>query len=233
MTLAHSLRALLAATFLLFAAPLAAHSGEDGYDLWLRYGALDAAGQARYRPRATELVAAAETPTLRVAAEELERGLGGLLDRPLARAAAVGRDGAILLGTPATTGDVAGLKLPLDRLGAEGFLIRSMRIDGRDTIVIAAREDVGILYGAFRLLRLIQTGAPHERRDVAEAPSMSPMRRGSSSGCSITGTISIARSSAAMPASRCGTGTSCPTISIRATAITRAPMPRSASTAPC
>ncbi len=56
-------------------------------------------------------------------------------------------------------------------------------------------------------------------------------RRASSFACSTTGTISIAPSSADTPASRSGSGRSCPTRCRRATATTRARTRRSASTA--
>ena len=163
------LRALLALFAILAAAPAAA---EDGYDLWLRYGAMEPAAQARYRPAASALVVDGASPALLAAAEELQRGLAGLLGRPLPRAPIVAQDGAILLGTPASSPAIAALKLPLSRLGDEGFLIRSATVNGRRATVIAANRDRGLLYGAFRLLRLVQTRQPLDRLDIAEAPKV-------------------------------------------------------------
>ncbi|HEY0044153.1 MAG TPA: alpha-glucuronidase family glycosyl hydrolase [Allosphingosinicella sp.] len=164
-----TLRALLALFAILAGAPAAA---EDGYDLWLRYGALEPGPQAAYREAVTELVVEGASPALTVAAGELQRGLGGMLERPLPRSASVTRDGAILLGTPASSRAVAALKLPLGPLGDEGFLIRTTKVNGHRTIVVAANSDKGLLYGAFRLLHLVQTRQPLDRVDVADAPRM-------------------------------------------------------------
>jgi alpha-glucuronidase len=49
-------------------------------------------------------------------------------------------------------------------------VIRSLAIDGRPATVIAANSDVGVLYGAFHFLRLVQTRAPLEALDVASQP---------------------------------------------------------------
>ena len=80
-----------------------------------------------------------------------------------------------------------------------------MPVGGRRATVIAANSDVGVLYGAFHLLRLLQTQQPLAGLAVVAAP------RTPATACSTTGTTSTARSSAATPASRSGTGTSCPT----------------------
>src|SRR6188474_1049542 len=136
---------------------------EDGYDLWLRYRPVEATWQRQYAPAATELVGASGSPTREAAGAELRRGLSGLLGQELPAAESVTRDGAILVGTPRSSPLVAGLNLPLERLGAEGYLIRSVRVGDHSATVIAANSDVGLLYGSFRLLRLIQTRQPIDR----------------------------------------------------------------------
>ena len=82
---------------------------EDGYALWLRYVPLDAGRQAAYRAHATELVVDAGTPTGRAIRDELQRGLHGLLGRAPVPAARAGRAGAIVVGTPATSPQLAAL----------------------------------------------------------------------------------------------------------------------------
>ena len=142
---------------------------EDGYELWLRYHAAEPAAASRYRPAATAILQQGDSPTLDVARAELERGIGGLLGRTPPRATAP-INGAIVIGTPASSPLIARLNLPLQPLGREGYLVRSMALDGRRVTVIAGNSDVGVLYGAFRFLRLIQTGQPIERLDLADSP---------------------------------------------------------------
>lgn len=161
------MRFVIAAVLLLLAAPARA---EDGYDLWLRYRPMEAAALAQYRPAATAIVTEGGSPTLHVARDELVRGLSGLLDKP----AAVGTitDGAVVIGTPGSSPLVAGLKLPLTSLGAEGYRIRSVLVSGHPVTVIAANSDIGVLYGSFAFLRLIQTRQPIAHLDIASAPAI-------------------------------------------------------------
>ncbi len=117
---------------------------EDGYDLWLRYRPVEEAARVRYQPAATALVSGAATPTLDAAQAELLRGLTGLLGSAPYVSPSV-RDGAVVFGTPKSSPIIAGLKLPLERAGDEGYLIRSVRIDGARATVIAANSDIGVL----------------------------------------------------------------------------------------
>lgn len=143
---------------------------EDGYALWLRYVPLDAGRQAAYRAHATELVVDAGTPTGRAIRDELQRGLHGLLGRAPVLAAGAGRAGAIVVGTPSTSPQLAALGLDLSALGEEGYLLRSVRIDGRPATAVAANTELGALYGAFHLLRLVQTAQPLDALDIHQAP---------------------------------------------------------------
>ena len=124
---------------------------EDGYDLWLRYRPLPAAQADAVASKATTVVRDEDDETIRLAAAELERGLSGLTGRRIA-----GGDlgeGAIVIGT-ARSARIAALRLPLAGLGPEGYLVRSVTVEGRPVTVIAADRPVGVLYGAFRLLRI-------------------------------------------------------------------------------
>jgi alpha-glucuronidase len=153
---------------LLLAAATAAR-GEDGYDLWLRYRPLAAEAQAGYRTVVSDVVAPGDSATLRAAAAELQRGLRGLLGTEPALRDEPGA-GSVVIGTPRDSPAIAALRLPLDDLGRDGYLLRSARVGGAPVTVIAANDDVGVLYGAFHFLRLLQTQQPLERLDVRESP---------------------------------------------------------------
>jgi alpha-glucuronidase len=151
---------------------------EDGYDLWLRYRPIaDEATRAHYRQVASEIVRP-EAPephgspvtTLNLVQAELARGLSGLLDRPEPVVPSPTGDGSIVFGTPKSSTLVAKLNLPLQRLGAEGYLIRTLTHESHHITVIAANSDIGVLYGAFHFLRLIQTQQPVDALDMNEAP---------------------------------------------------------------
>lgn len=145
---------------------------ETGYDLWLRYRPLPAEAQAAYRPRVAAIAFEESTPTIDKALRELDRGIEGMLGvRPPTYQLTV-LAGAVVIGTPAGSPRIRALGLPLEPLGPEGFLIRSMMLEGKPIIAIAANSDVGVLYGAFRLLRLIQLGQPLDNLDISDAPKL-------------------------------------------------------------
>jgi alpha-glucuronidase len=146
---------------------------EDGYELWLRYARVaDTARLAEYRAAITELVVTSGQPTMQAARAELALGLSGLLGRPVPITDAPTRDGTLIVGTPANAPVIA--SLPLDAAlrdaGPEGFVIKTLAVGGRRAIVLAANRDIGVLYGAFHLLRMLQTSEPLTRLDVVSAP---------------------------------------------------------------
>ncbi|CAN7705379.1 alpha-glucuronidase family glycosyl hydrolase [Pseudoduganella sp. LjRoot289] len=106
---------------------------------------------------AAQAAQAAQPSPSQVAVAELRRGLGGLLGTAPALAASV-QDGAIVLATPVTMPSLSDMGLKLDALGPEGYLLRSMRLQGRKVTLIAANSEIGLLYGAFGLLRKIGQG---------------------------------------------------------------------------
>jgi alpha-glucuronidase len=144
-------------------------AAEDGYDLWLRYPAIDAAGYPS-AGSVRQLAGESASPTLAAARSELERGLSGLLGKPIPVVREANEAGAVIYGTPRSSTLIAGLPLALERVGPEGFVIRSVSIDQKPAIVIAANSDVGVLYGAFHFLRLIQTRQKLDGLDIASQP---------------------------------------------------------------
>jgi alpha-glucuronidase len=156
---------------------LATNAGElradDGYDLWLRYPRVeDAVLLAEYRLAIARLVVQGDTPTLRVAHDELVAGLTGLLGAAPASGTSVVGDGTVFVGTPRTSRTIASLPLAteLRGLGPEGYVVRALRVDGHRTIVVAGNSDVGVLYGAFALLRQLQTHRHVRDVSLRDAP---------------------------------------------------------------
>lgn len=144
---------------------------EDGYELWLRYRPVEAQAADAYRAATRALLPGGDSATIRAATAELERGLGGLTGRTPEVVSTL-QPGVVLYGTPAASPLISALDLPLSDLGDEGYLIRSVRLGGRPTTVIAANADIGVLYGAFDLLRRIQTRQPLAGLNVRSAPTV-------------------------------------------------------------
>jgi alpha-glucuronidase len=147
--------------------------GEDGYRLWLRYDKIDDNAllqQYTNKIRAVQLVAT--SPTLRVAKQELFSGLNGLLAKKILEPSQVVNN-CVIAGTPGTTALVQTILSSGNfKLGNEGFIITARTVDNKNVIVIAAQSDVGVLYGVFQFLRLLQTHQSIEKISIVSTPKI-------------------------------------------------------------
>ncbi|MBZ0319871.1 MAG: alpha-glucuronidase [Anaerolineae bacterium] len=132
---------------------------EEGYELWLRYVPIeDEALLATYRTRITSLVCVSDSPTLKVAQAELLRGIKGLLGVSIPLTDTI-QPGAVVFGHP---------DLAPPTLGDEGYIIKRLN----EAIVIAGNTDIGVLYGVFHFLRLLQTHQPLDNVHIESAPKL-------------------------------------------------------------
>ncbi|WP_115371743.1 alpha-glucuronidase family glycosyl hydrolase [Adhaeribacter pallidiroseus] len=147
---------------------------DDGYRLWQRYDFVqDQAKRQAYLANLTGLVIEGNSPTLTVARQELVTGLAGLLGKPL-RLTSLNTAGVLILGTPQNTSVIKNLNLAvkLTALGPEGFLILSAQVQGKKATVITANSDVGVLYGTFHFLKLLQTNQDITQLNISSAPKI-------------------------------------------------------------
>jgi alpha-glucuronidase len=126
---------------------------EDGYRLWLRYDSIDDAALRSSYASATQRIVlstetGAESPVVVAARDEL---LGGLSQ---------------MLGVTAPAA-IEKSPLPIPSLGDEGY---TLRLRGNNTVVITANGDAGVLYGAFALLRHLQTHKPIDGLNLTSVP---------------------------------------------------------------
>ncbi len=158
--------------------PAIAH-GEDGYRLWLRYESIAAgAVHESYLSALREVVVAPPASrfgaqTLAAAKEELQLGVRGLLGAELRAVDAPTQDGAILLGTSVKSEWLRFVtESDLRAAGEEGYILRQVDVDGRRCLLVFANRDIGVLYGAFALLRHLQLHRPLEGLHVVSAPKI-------------------------------------------------------------
>ncbi|AHM63126.1 alpha-glucuronidase [Flammeovirgaceae bacterium 311] len=159
---------------LLFASAIPLQA-EDGYRLWLRYDPVQDAGLLKsYRQSIREIVIQGNSPVTAAAGQELSRGLQGLLGTGVPLTQKLSQQGALVAGTPASSPLIAALKLQdkLAPLGKEGYLLLTTKVQGKNSTVIAANSDAGVLYGAFHLLKLLQTGQDLNKLSISSAPKV-------------------------------------------------------------
>ncbi|QHT71027.1 alpha-glucuronidase [Rhodocytophaga rosea] len=148
---------------------------EDGYRLWLRYDKVENAQQlAAYKQSVTQVLFSGNSPTISAARKELFQGLSGLLQLQPTETKTVSQNGALLIGTIATTPILSelNLKSSLEKIGTEGFFIKSVKINQKNATIITANTDTGVLYGVFHFLKLIQTGQSLSNLSIENSPKL-------------------------------------------------------------
>lgn len=148
---------------------------ENGYDLWLRYQKVDNSQLLNsYSKMLAKLNFPVNSATLTEAKKELQQGLDGLLDTNLPETDGISK-GTLLVGTPASSKVLSGIHAitnEISGLGDEGFLIKTLKVNGTPCTVIAARKDMGVMYGVFHFLRLLQTQSDIKELNITQVPKL-------------------------------------------------------------
>jgi alpha-glucuronidase len=147
---------------------------ENGYDLWLRYKPVNRSIAPHYKKAIQALVMPGTSETMLAAKAELLSATNGLLQVSLPLTTTIKSNGTILAVTSDSSPVIKALNIQsqLSQIGNEGFLILSRTINGKQCIVITANTDIGILYGTFHFLRLIQTEKPLTALNIISTPSL-------------------------------------------------------------
>ena len=124
-----------------------------------------------YRRSVTHLVVEGTSPTANIIRTELTNAISQLLGRTIPGRSEVSERG-VVVGTPRSSAIVRqlGWAKDLAEAGAEGYLIRTATLGSRRFIAVASDGEVGALYGAFHLLRMMQMAQPIENLAIRERP---------------------------------------------------------------
>ena len=142
-------------------------SDENGYELWLRYKLIDDAELLdTYRATIKTMIKDVRTPTLQVVYKELSQGLSGLLGKSIPLNTTNDTVTSLVYGI--SLADVIDDDIDLAQVGDEGYVI----VSNSDQIIITANTYVGVLYGSFAFLRLLQTHQSLENLHIVSAPKL-------------------------------------------------------------
>ena len=150
-------------------------NAEDGYKLWLKYDLIiDVNLLNEYRNVIKAIMVNGESATIQAARNELQNGLNGLLGSTIPQINEVSEDGIIIAGTFKNFPLFENLDLneKLLKVGEEGFVISNEKTNGNKVIVITANNDIGVLYGVFHFLKLLQTHQAISSLDIISAPKI-------------------------------------------------------------
>ena len=137
-------------------------SAEDGSRLWLRFNKTTTDAN---------LFSSIVTSTKSLPYKEFQSAWTELKGQELASKTIV-ENGSLLIGT-AKDKQIRnlGLQKELVALGNEGYMIKSVSVNGKKATVVASLTDKGLLYGVFHLLRLVQMNEFSDQLNVKEKPS--------------------------------------------------------------
>lgn len=143
---------------------------DNGYRLWLKYDPIDQPELlAQYRSEIASIYSNNLSPTTIAAVKELEQGLKGLLQKEVKRAETISEGAIVLLKEKDQSAHKIAIKVPAHE---EGYIIKNTVIDNKPVILISSKSDIGLLYGAFNLLKTIQQRLPVRNLSILEEPKI-------------------------------------------------------------
>ncbi|MCB9208661.1 MAG: alpha-glucuronidase [Ignavibacteriales bacterium] len=148
---------------------------EDGYDLWLRYKQIDDIKLLEYyRNKVNNIMILGNSETIKIASEELVNGIEGLLGISNLQLNKEILEGTVLIGNY-NNHDLINkyiTKVETNSIGEEGYLIKTVKFENKKITIITANSDIGVLYGSFNFLRLIQTHKKINQLNIVNAPKI-------------------------------------------------------------
>ena len=147
---------------------------DDGYRLWLRYDKISNASLLnKYKQQIIAPVIIGNSATMIAARAELENGIRGLLAADYKTSSTISSKTTLIIGKGAELdlGFSITEKIALKELGSEGYII-STKLFGQKKIVITANTDIGVMYGVFHFLRLLQTQQDIANLNIVSAPKI-------------------------------------------------------------
>lgn len=163
---------LILLPFLMVSINLAAQSG---YKLWLQYGKIQESKLiSEYQSKINRIVALSNSETIQVASKELQLGLYDLLDYKIAVQQNIDSENALIFGSKSFLNEdiLKNLKNEFNQINDEGYIIKTISLNNKKHIVITGKTDVGVLYGVFNFLRLLQTNKSIENLNIIDAPKI-------------------------------------------------------------
>jgi alpha-glucuronidase len=146
---------------------------DNGYKLWLGYHPItDAAKVKSYTSQLGKAFFQAKSEKQQVTFNELSSGLADMLNLKPIKVSNMS-DAGLIIGTHEELRTISHVIAPdslFERIGDEGYLIRNIAVAGRKRIIVTANTDIGLLYGVFGFLRLLETQKDIDKLNIVDYP---------------------------------------------------------------
>jgi alpha-glucuronidase len=152
-----------------------ASRAEDGYRLWLRYEPIPATSELgrQYRAQLATWSVPFSSATAEIISQEIVKGVKGFFEKDIPEATLRPEENVLLAAPYEKLAPDLAAKIPaaeLTELGESGYLLKTLQLDGRIVTLVTANTEIGVLYGTFHLLRLLQTRQPIDALNIREVP---------------------------------------------------------------
>ena len=147
---------------------------DDGYRLWLKYNLISNLQVLKgYKNSIKALNINGESQTIKAAEHELQMGLAGLLGENIPETTSLNNN-LLIIGKYKDSPLLSKINLnnKLEKTGPEGFVIVNAKLENKKVIIITANEDIGVLYGVFDFLRLLQTSQDISNLNIVSFPKI-------------------------------------------------------------
>lgn len=144
---------------------------DDGYKAWLRYAPVKNKEVLNAYQAHLKVVVSQEThETISKAVQELQLGIASIIGKPLPSSKAI-QNASLAIGTLKSP-IIQDLKIDLSDLGTEGYILKTVKSKTQKNIYIIARQEIGVLYGVFHFLRILQQEQSIIDLDIKEIPKI-------------------------------------------------------------
>lgn len=150
-------------------------SAQKDYKLWLQYDRMTNLDlQTAYLSNSKKIIIFGNSETITIAGHELQSALTAMLGKKIESGMNLDGSHTIIIGSRASLSQeiLKAIDADYDLINDEGYIIKTVAINNNRHIVITGKKDVGVLYGVYNFLRLIQTHQPIEKLNIADAPKI-------------------------------------------------------------
>ncbi|HRA73778.1 MAG TPA: alpha-glucuronidase family glycosyl hydrolase, partial [Flavobacterium sp.] len=150
-------------------------SAQVDYKLWLQYKKVqDSKITSEYQSKINGIIALGNSESIQAASKELQLGLSGLLGNPVPIKQNVDTENVLIFGSKSSlNGDILkNVNNDFEKINNEGYIIKTIKLKNKNHILITGKTDVGVLYGVFNFLRLLQTNKSIENLNIVDAPKI-------------------------------------------------------------
>ena len=157
---------------ILFCLCIGTSHADDGYRLWMRYDKItNKEVLANYKLLISNIGFDGNSSILNAAKDELVTGLSSLLGEKIPVTSEL-KDHSVVIGKQRSPLMSNFGEVHDESIGEDGYVIQTSKKHNRIYITIRANNDLGVLYGTFRFLQILQTHQDISQLNIWSAPKI-------------------------------------------------------------